>query len=63
VLVPAVLRALQDEGIDTGRVPVIVGGIIPESDVERLRAAGVGKVITPGGPDLTHAVAEIASLI
>ena len=63
VLVPAVLRALQDEGIDTGRVPVIVGGIIPESDVERLRAAGVRKVVTPGGPDLTRAVAEIASLI
>ena len=29
------------------RVPVIVGGIIPPADAERLRAAGVAAVYTP----------------
>ena len=30
-----------------GRIPVIVGGIIPPSDAERLKAAGVAAVYTP----------------
>ena len=29
------------------RVPVIVGGIIPPADTERLKAAGVAAVYTP----------------
>ena len=37
-LVPAVLDGLRDAGLDD--VPVVVGGIIPERDARRLKAAG-----------------------
>jgi methylmalonyl-CoA mutase, C-terminal domain len=45
-LFPAVLLALKEKGADD--VPVFGGGIIPEEDAERLRAAGVRGVFTPG---------------
>ncbi|MEZ5371953.1 MAG: hypothetical protein R2704_04320 [Microthrixaceae bacterium] len=32
-------------------LPVIVGGIIPDSDRETLRAAGVAAILTPGASD------------
>jgi methylmalonyl-CoA mutase C-terminal domain/subunit len=45
-LFPAVIDALRAKGVDD--VVVFGGGIIPESDLERLRAAGVKGVFTPG---------------
>jgi methylmalonyl-CoA mutase C-terminal domain/subunit len=45
-LVPKVLEGLKSAGL--GDVVVIVGGIIPERDVELLRAGGVSAVFTPG---------------
>ena len=39
------LDALRAAGL--GRMPVIVGGIIPPADAERLKAAGVAAVYTP----------------
>ena len=47
-LFPAVMEAMRTKG--AGDVPVFGGGIIPEEDVERLRAAGVKGVFTPGTP-------------
>jgi len=47
-LFPAVMEALRAKG--AGDVPVFGGGIIPEEDVETLRAAGVKGVFTPGTP-------------
>jgi (2R)-ethylmalonyl-CoA mutase len=44
-LVPEVLDRLRAEGVDD--VPVIVGGIIPESDAVRLKELGVAEVFTP----------------
>ncbi len=44
-LAPRVVQKLRDRGAD---IPVIVGGIIPVSDVPKLREAGVAGVITPG---------------
>ncbi|UQX89876.1 protein meaA [Jatrophihabitans telluris] len=44
-VVPEVLAGLREAGLDD--VPVIVGGIVPDSDAERLRAAGVARVFTP----------------
>lgn len=44
-LVPEVLQGLKDAGLTD--VPVIVGGIIPESDGKRLEQAGVAAVFTP----------------
>src|SRR5207302_2375667 len=43
-LIPAVMESLREVGVD---VPVIVGGIIPEGDVEPLKAAGVTAAYTP----------------
>ena len=40
-----VLSSLRAAGLE--RVPVIVGGIIPPADAERLRAAGAAAVYTP----------------
>ncbi len=47
-LFPAVLDALRARG--AGDVVVFGGGIIPDEDIERLRAAGVQGVFTPGTP-------------
>ena len=45
-LFPAVIAALRAKGVDD--VVIFGGGIIPESDLERLRSAGVKGVFTPG---------------
>jgi methylmalonyl-CoA mutase C-terminal domain/subunit len=45
-LFPAVIEALRARG--AGDVVVFGGGIIPEADFERLKAAGVTGVFTPG---------------
>ena len=47
-LVPRVLDLLHEKGLD--HVRVIVGGIIPEQDVPKLRALGVAAVFGPGTP-------------
>jgi ethylmalonyl-CoA mutase len=44
-LTEEVMASLRAAGL--GRLPVIVGGIIPPADAERLRAAGVAAVYTP----------------
>jgi methylmalonyl-CoA mutase C-terminal domain/subunit len=45
-LFPAVIDALKAKGADD--VVVFGGGIIPEGDLDRLRASGVKGVFTPG---------------
>lgn len=45
-LCPKVVELLRAQGQDN--VLVIVGGIIPEEDVEKLKAAGVAAVFGPG---------------
>jgi (2R)-ethylmalonyl-CoA mutase len=59
-LVPETVRLLQAEGAD---VPVVVGGIIPAADAERLREAGVAGVYTPKDFDLNRIMGEIAALV
>ena len=60
-LVPAVLRGLRDAGLDD--VPVIVGGIIPDSDARRLGEAGVAAVYTPKDFGLTAIMGGIVDVI
>jgi ethylmalonyl-CoA mutase len=55
-LIPVVLEALRSRDVD---VPVVVGGIIPEADVEPLRAAGVAAVYTPKDFDLTRIMSDV----
>jgi ethylmalonyl-CoA mutase len=59
-LIPEVVRLLRDENVD---VPVVVGGIIPLADAERLRAAGVAGVYTPKDFDINRIMAEIVELV
>jgi methylmalonyl-CoA mutase cobalamin-binding domain/chain len=46
-LAPAVVQAMRAAGCNA---PVVVGGIIPEPHIARLKAAGVAAVLTPGAP-------------
>jgi (2R)-ethylmalonyl-CoA mutase len=59
-LIPAVVTALREAGVEA---PVIVGGIIPEQDVEPLRQAGVAAVYTPKDFDLTQIMRDIVGLL
>jgi (2R)-ethylmalonyl-CoA mutase len=61
VLVVDVLHGLRDAGL--GDVPVVVGGIIPEEDAERLRRAGVRRVYTPKDYDLARIMDEIVDVV
>ena len=45
-LVPRITKLLAESGL--GDVLVTVGGIIPDDDIEPLRAAGVSSVFGPG---------------
>jgi (2R)-ethylmalonyl-CoA mutase len=60
-LIPAVLEALAQAG--AGDVPVVVGGIIPETDAAKLRGAGVAAVYTPKDWDLNRMMRDIISLV
>jgi (2R)-ethylmalonyl-CoA mutase len=60
-LIPSVLQALADAG--AGDVPVVVGGIIPESDAAALREAGVAAVYTPKDWDLNQMMRDIIGLV
>ncbi|KRA39302.1 protein meaA [Nocardioides sp. Root614] len=60
-LVPAVLDGLKAAGM--GEVPVIVGGIIPESDGKRLEELGVAAVYTPKDFGLTEIMGGIVEVI
>ncbi|MCD4526209.1 protein meaA [Nocardioides sp. cx-173] len=60
-LVPDVLDGLKEAGL--GDVPVIVGGIIPDSDGRRLRELGVAAVYTPKDFGLTEIMGGIVDVI
>ena len=47
-LFPAVMEGLKKKGMDD--VIVVVGGIIPEEDIPRLKAIGIKEVFGPGTP-------------
>ena len=59
--VPAVLRGLQAAGV--GDVPVVVGGIIPDQDAVRLKAAGVAAVYTPKDFELTQIMRSVVDVV
>jgi len=60
-LVPRVLDGLKAAG--AGDLPVIVGGIIPDSDATVLRAMGVAAVFTPKDFGLTEIMGGIVDVI
>ncbi|WNK01468.1 cobalamin-dependent protein [Thalassospiraceae bacterium LMO-JJ14] len=60
LLVPKLMRALKDAGLDD--VIVIVGGIVPDDEEQMLKEAGVAQVFHPGC-SRTDIVDGIAALI
>jgi len=60
-LIPSVLEALADAGVEN--VPVVVGGIIPAADAAALRQAGVAAVYTPKDWDLNAMMRDIIGLV
>ncbi len=60
-LVPEVVRRMGEAGL--GDVPVVVGGVIPEADAERLLAAGVARVYTPKDYALNAIMADLVRLM
>jgi methylmalonyl-CoA mutase len=59
-LVPQLIEALRAEGAN--EIVVVVGGVIPASDYDFLREAGVAAVFGPGS-NIPHAASEILALI
>ncbi|EWT05566.1 protein meaA [Intrasporangium chromatireducens Q5-1] len=60
-LVPDILQRLRDAGADD--IPVVVGGIIPESDAAALKQAGVAMVFTPKDFGLNEIMVEMVDVI
>jgi (2R)-ethylmalonyl-CoA mutase len=59
-LVAAVLERLRDAGVD---VPVVVGGIIPPEDAQKLRTLGVTAVYTPKDFRVGQIMADLAAMV
>jgi (2R)-ethylmalonyl-CoA mutase len=60
-LVPEVQKGLAEEGM--GDVPVIVGGIIPDSDARQLESQGIAAVFTPKDFGMTDIMGRIVDEI
>jgi (2R)-ethylmalonyl-CoA mutase len=55
-----VLAGLRKAGVD---VPVVVGGIIPPADAEKLRQDGVARVFTPKDFALTGIIDDLVTVV
>ena len=60
-VVPEVVDGLRAAGLDD--VPVVVGGIVPDADATRLRAAGVARVFTPKDFEITDVLDQVVDAI
>lgn len=58
-LAPLVVDEVRRRG---GDIPVVVGGIVPDRDLEAMRQAGVAAVLTPGAT-ADQIVSEIAAVL
>jgi (2R)-ethylmalonyl-CoA mutase len=60
-LVPEVAERLRASGL--GDVPLVVGGIIPAADAERLRHEGIAAVYTPKDFELDNIMSDLIDLV
>jgi len=58
---PELMERMRADGL--GDIPVVVGGIIPDEDAERLLAMGVAKVYTPKDFELNRIMFDIVGLV
>ncbi|NNE81797.1 MAG: protein meaA [Silicimonas sp.] len=59
-LIEETLAEMHEAGL--GDIPLVVGGIIPEDDADRLRALGVARVYTPKDFELNRIMFDIVAL-
>ncbi|KAJ55041.1 protein meaA [Actibacterium mucosum KCTC 23349] len=59
-LLEDLMQRMRTENLD--HIPVVVGGIIPDEDAERLRAMGVARVYTPKDFELNRIMGDIVTL-
>ncbi len=59
-LVEDLMQRMREAGL--GDVPVIVGGIIPDDDAQRLREMGVARVYTPKDFELNTIMMDVVTL-
>ena len=61
-LAPKMVQALRHAELD---IPVIVGGIVPDEDIQPLRDAGVAAILGPGASaaDVARAVRESVAAV
>jgi len=59
-LAPLVVEALRDHGSD---IPVVLGGIVPPSDLDELKELGVAAVFGPGANahDIVNVITSIVA--
>ncbi len=60
-LVEDVMNRMRSAGL--GDIPVVVGGIIPDEDAQRLLGFGVAKVYTPKDFELNRIMMDIVTLV
>jgi (2R)-ethylmalonyl-CoA mutase len=60
-LVQEVLERLRASGL--GNIPVVVGGIVPPEDADRLKAMGVARIYTPKDYDVCRIMGEIVDIV
>ena len=58
-LAPLVVEETRSRGVD---IPVIVGGIVPDADIAKLKEVGVAAVLTPGATS-EQILAEVAAVL
>jgi methylmalonyl-CoA mutase C-terminal domain/subunit len=58
-LAPLVVAAVRERGAD---IPVILGGIVPDSDRDELAAIGISTVLTPGST-AEHIVEQVTAAL
>ena len=60
-LVPEVVRCMNDRGLD--KIPVVLGGIIPEGDVEKMNLEAIRKVYAPKDYNLNKIMREVTDIV
>jgi (2R)-ethylmalonyl-CoA mutase len=60
-LVPEVIHCMKERGLDN--IPVVLGGIIPKADYEKMDQAVIQRVYAPKDYDLNKIMSEIADIV
>lgn len=61
MLIPEVIQCMKDRGLED--IPVVLGGIIPQEDVEEMGLDAVRRVYAPRDYDLNEIMKEITDIV